>query len=98
MALLPEKGWSRERHSRVNLKKKRYKRPALTANKQVTYKGSTVIPTSSSLEMIQVLCWFFFFFQKIVINLLKWVLKLMAALNLVFSVFFSVGKIQHLTI
>ena len=27
--------------------------------KQVTYKGSTVIPTSSSLEMIQVL-WAFF--------------------------------------
>ena len=37
--------------------------------KQVTYKGSTVIPTSSSLEMIQVL--WVFFFQKIVINLLK---------------------------
>ena len=28
--------------------------------KQVTYKGSTVIPTSSSLETIQVL-WAFFF-------------------------------------
>ena len=63
---------------------------------QVTYKGSTVIPTSSSLEMNQVL-WAFFFRenrdQSVEVN---------AEINgsLIFGILglFSGGKIQHLTI
>ena len=65
MAILPEKGWSRDQkvtwQSRVNretfktLKKKKMLQGTsaycvLLRTKQVTYKGSTVIPTSSSLE------------------------------------------------
>ena len=63
--------------------------------KQVTYKGSTVIPTSYSLEMIQVL-WAFFpenCDQSVEVS---------AEINgsLKFGKFrlFSGGKIQHLTI
>ena len=68
MAILPEKGWSRDqshvnRELFKNLKKKKLQETSaycvLLQMKQVTYKGSTVIPTSSSLEMIQVL-WAFF--------------------------------------
>ena len=61
--------------------------------KQVTYKGSTVIPTSSSLEMIQVLYFPENRDQSVEVN---------AEINgsLIFGILglFSGGKIQHLTI
>ena len=64
--------------------------------KQVTYKGSTVIPTSSSLEMIQVL-WAFFFPEN-----RNQSVEVSAEINgsLIFGILglFSGGKIQHLTL
>ena len=63
--------------------------------KQVTYKGSTVIPTSSSLENIQVL-WAFFPENS------DQTVEVCAEINgsLIFGILglFSGGKIQHLTI
>ena len=61
MAILPEKGWSRNREPFKTLENKKKKKMlqgtsaycVLLRMKQVTYKGSTVIPTSSSLKMIQ---------------------------------------------
>ena len=62
--------------------------------KQMTYKGSTVIPTSSSLEMIQVL-WAFFPENR------DQSVEVSAEINgcLIFGILglFSGGKIQHLT-
>ena len=63
--------------------------------KQVICKGSTVIPTSSSLEMIQVL-WAFFPENR------DQSVEVSAEINgsLIFAILslFSGGKIQHLTI
>ena len=100
MAILPEKGWSRDKkvtwQSRVNrepfktLKKKKkiYKGPAPT----VYYCEWNKWHSKILLLFLLLPHWKWFrcyglFFQKIVINLLKWVLKLMAAWYLVFSVF-----------
>ena len=62
--------------------------------KQVIYKGSTVIPTSSSLEMIQVL-WAFFPENR------DQSVEVSAEINgsLIFGILglFSGGKSQHLT-
>ena len=67
----------------------------LLGMKQVTYKGSTVIPTSSSLEMIQVL-WAFFPENR------DKSVEVSAEINgsLISGILgpFSGGKIQHLTI
>ena len=63
--------------------------------KRVTYIGSTVFPTSSSLEMIQVL---WAFFPENPDQFVEVSAEINGSLNLVFLVFFSVGKIQHLTI
>ena len=63
--------------------------------KQVTYKASTVIPTSSALEMIQVL-WAFFPENR------DQSVEVSAEINgsLIFGILglFSGGKIQNLTI
>ena len=98
-----------ERQSRVNRepfktkkkkkKKKIYKGPAPT----VYYCEWNKWRTKILLLFLLLPHWKWFgcyglFSQKIVINLLRCVLKLMAAWYLLFSVVFSGGKIQHLTI